>query len=625
MLLADSPRARDRLVLPLLREEEETAKRRRGRGHAALRRAIAAVASDLQLQKIGELRRPELSAAEDHVRFFLPKDEQGGLLPLRCSEEEFSAHVGAGVALYMRFVRMTGYVFAAAAVVAIPQIVGNAAGTRLHLRWPWSIECEQAMPDGTPPLAHVAAQLGGATLYGILSTLLGNASLGEGTWVDGAHLFSASTLCAMFCIYVFWTWRMCSASLAAIDASRTRASDFAVRVSGLPNSYTDTHAVKAHFSFFGPIASVALSVDNAHLLALLERQHALAQDWRKLHTHHALLAPAQRARASRSLLRRAEHMLSRLTRARAALRAELRAPSDCTGTAFVVFRRRPDAARCVRHFELIQRHERSRDGGLAGANVDFRQLYFRTAHKLAVSRACEPSDVLWRSLRYTKASARAANVKTTALVFLVACGSTAAITTANFMGTSHSTGALTTLWVTAVVIASNLAIFSLVPYLAVKREHHHHRSAQHMHMLLKMAGFQIMNTSVSVLAFLFLTWDVTDNTACPLPLPVARRAATDFTCSTWLVGGRVGGVELRYAQAEVDSSDHELDTPIRLGLPHRRCTPLALTRSLHHEVSFYGIQPCPAHSPPWERDAFAQTRIHPRMDHLRSFLLPQCP
>jgi len=277
MLLGDSPPGSMRLARPLLNDPPSPDSARRGRGHRALRLAIARVASQLQLAKIGELRRPDLAAAEEHARFFLPKDAHGGLLPLRCSEEEFSAHVGAGVALYMRFVRMTGFVFAAAAVVAVPQIVGNVSGSRLHLRWPWSASCEAAAAETTPPLARVAGRLAKAALHGILGTLLGNASLGEGTWVDGAHLLSASTLCGMLCVYVYWIWRMSSASLAAIDASRTRASDFAVKVSGLPNTYTDPLAVKAHFSFFGPIASVALSVDNAPLLALLERQSALAQ------------------------------------------------------------------------------------------------------------------------------------------------------------------------------------------------------------------------------------------------------------------------------------------------------------------------------------------------------------
>jgi len=47
-----------------------------------------------------------------------------------------------------------------------------------------------------------------------------------------------------------------------------------------------------------------------------------------------------------------------LLAARTELRAQLAAPSHCTGHAFIVFRRLADAARCVRHFELIRRHER---------------------------------------------------------------------------------------------------------------------------------------------------------------------------------------------------------------------------------------------------------------------------
>jgi hypothetical protein len=65
-----------------------------------------------------------------------------------------------------------------------------------------------------------------------------------------------------------------------------------------------------------------------------------------------------------------------------------------------------------------------------------------------------------------------------------------------------------------------------------------------MHMLLKMAGFQVMNTSVSVLAFLFLTWDVSDNTPCPLPPPVGSRVGTNFVCAAWRAEW-TGGVELR--------------------------------------------------------------------------------
>ena len=33
------------------------------------------------------------------------------LLPLRCSEKEFSSHVGSGVSMYMHFVKCTGWLF----------------------------------------------------------------------------------------------------------------------------------------------------------------------------------------------------------------------------------------------------------------------------------------------------------------------------------------------------------------------------------------------------------------------------------------------------------------------------------------------------------------------------------
>ena len=66
---------------------------------------------------------------------------------------------------------------------------------------------------------------------------------------------------------------------------------------------------------------------------------------------------------------------------------------------------------------------------------------------------------------------------------------------------------------------------------------HHYRSYQHMHMLLKMTFFQIFNTSVSVLAFLFLTWDVDSNTACPLSSPSSGRARPAFACTHMRLGG----------------------------------------------------------------------------------------
>ena len=89
-------------------------------------------------------------------------------------------------------------------------------------------------------------------------------------------------------------------------------------------------------------------------------------------------------------------------------------PAPCTGYAFVVFQRMRDAARCVRHFELIRRHERRQDAG-TGDSVDYRQLYFRAISKIEVSRACEPSDIIWHNLQYGRRRLYTQNVSTAAL------------------------------------------------------------------------------------------------------------------------------------------------------------------------------------------------------------------
>ena len=57
-------------------------------------------------------------------------------------------------------------------------------------------------------------------------------------------------------------------------------------------------------------------------------------------------------------------------------------------------------------------------------SVDFRQLYFLATSKLEVSRACEPSDIIWHNLQYGRRRLYTQNVKTTALVALLACNHT---------------------------------------------------------------------------------------------------------------------------------------------------------------------------------------------------------
>ena len=313
---------------------------------ARFQQAIAHVLARRSAARIGPVARPRVEAAREHVRFFMPKTSDGELLSLRCSEAEFSKHVGAGVALYMHFVKMTGYMFLTASVIVIPQIIGNVGGRRLHLNSPGSAACVAGDADG------FGARLGQGLLFLLLSTMLGNASLesddehyfGTASTAGWLHLLSELLLCMMFCVYVYWIWHYNAKTLSRIDATGTRASDFAIRVSKLPQQYTDPHAVKAHFSFFGPIASVALSYDNEVQLQLLDRQQRLRAQYRRLHHQYNEAVRSNRGRqACARLLRRIDALLSRLLASRAELRAQLAAPCHCTGHAIVVFRKLADA------------------------------------------------------------------------------------------------------------------------------------------------------------------------------------------------------------------------------------------------------------------------------------------
>ena len=224
--------------------------------------------------------------------------------------------------------------------------------------------------------------------------------------------------------------------------------------------------------------------------------------------------------------------------------------------------------RCVRHFELIRRHERSRDG-VSAYSLDFRQLYFRVNHKLEVSRAPEPSDILWQNLRCSRTQVRTQNLKTILIIFLISCVSTVRrprldpstprpvwlhiscmrllqrfrascsprgrsaspsplarmcqflITETTISATMNSKGLLTTLWATPVVIVSNVVIFVGTANFAIRLERHHTRSSQHMHMLIKMIFFQLFNTVVAALCFMFRPWEKPSaaQKACPLTDP----------------------------------------------------------------------------------------------------------
>eukprot|EP00665_Eupelagonemidae_sp_cell47_P009834 gene9833-3408_t len=104
--------------------------------------------------------RPSLKVAEEYMRFFLPKTPDGKLLSLTCSEAEFSEHVGSGVSLYFHFIKMTGWLFVLATLVALPQFYGNANGDGLQLEWPFTDPNKNSMSrSNNVPLMRSAGAL----------------------------------------------------------------------------------------------------------------------------------------------------------------------------------------------------------------------------------------------------------------------------------------------------------------------------------------------------------------------------------------------------------------------------------------------------------------------------------
>ena len=442
-----------------------------------LQRAAVAVLSASKAARTFDHGPPSLSAARAYMRFFLPKTADGELLPLTCSEAEFTAHVGSGVSMYMNFVKMTGWMFTAATVIVLPQIYVNMRGSALALQWPWSNdECQ--FPSGLPGLV---GRVMSTAAYAFYSHTLGNASFAASGTV---HLATEMLLCIMFCIYVYAIYFYNSRALSSLEGEAVRASDFAVLVSQLPSQGVDSQAIRAHFAFFGPIASVALSHNHDELLRHFHAHRTIKSRWHSLHAEYMrtrfvarkegeTLLPSQSQQPSQHLPSVAAseaagcasthaacdailgHLVAtwqEMLEARRQLKAAAARPATCTGHAVVVFRRMEHAARCVRHFERIRNYEHL-GGSAAGAgdSVDFRQLYLPVRPpasadgaqpaayaKLEVKRAPEPSDIVWAHLRFSELQRRAGVIQTSAIIFLVSCVSTVFITTATAVATMYS-------------------------------------------------------------------------------------------------------------------------------------------------------------------------------------------
>ena len=164
---------------PPLRRLPSAPSSRSASGAKALRRfrkVIVAQMARMRAERAANVNPPALSAAREYMRYYLPKTSDGKLLSLRCSEAEFTSHVGSGVSIYMHFVKMTGWLFVLATLIAIPQFIANAGGHGLHLNWPWgSKDCDTALA-GKSGIMRLVAQVMSTLGWLFFSAMLGNAT-----------------------------------------------------------------------------------------------------------------------------------------------------------------------------------------------------------------------------------------------------------------------------------------------------------------------------------------------------------------------------------------------------------------------------------------------------------------
>ena len=286
---------------PLLNEKQQRVNSAAAsRARRALRRCAAAAIANSRAEKLADPGKPDLKVAVEYNHYFLPKNADGKLLPLGSGllslglgrESDMAEHVGSGVAIYMRFQRTTMWMFVLATIFALPQFYTNIHGHDLGLQWPLDAACDA--PEGL--ISWLIYTVSGLLQYFLYGFLLGNVTL-EATF-GIPHLVSELLLSTMFCCYVYFIAHINKKQLVTIEAEgKPRASDFSVFVQHLPPLGSDPASLRAHFSYFGDVAAVAVSNDHRHLLKLLREQQGLKARWRDLHLEYARALTALRARS----------------------------------------------------------------------------------------------------------------------------------------------------------------------------------------------------------------------------------------------------------------------------------------------------------------------------------------
>ena len=208
------------------------------------------------------------------------------------------------------------------------------------------------------------------------------------------------------------------------------------------------------------------------------------------------------------------------------LRCQRQNQSVCCGHAFVTFSLEGDVQQCLKDFSgqryffgnilnVFSRVASAAQSEMSDMSAPplMRQGSFRAAPapfrgcKLTVTRAPQPSDIIWENLEVSSRSRLLRQAATSALSCLLVLLATGLIALVNakhfFFGHVDAVVAeLLNLCATIIIIIGNVTMFVLVPILA-GYEAHVTKSAQEVHVMIRLWFFQILNTLSAAAMF----WD----------------------------------------------------------------------------------------------------------------------
>ena len=295
----------------------------------------------------------------------LARQGDGSLYPLSIGVRELGK-LGVGIGLYFNFVFYLACILAALSLLSLPSIISNSNGGVAE---------------------NAVEQLSGLRAF-FVKISLGNHAAGKPLIMDAVFDLCCSLLLLSF-LFVYKKQQALSGK--EIEVKNITASDYSVWVQDLPADATEEE-VEAWLRPIGEIHSVLLSRANAHVISLLHEKEELHEEFQHCSALQQLGTNVQEARKQLAALRR------RLD----AIANEIDSSRDrsylCSGHAFVTFSQQSRASKCIVDYASDSSWWDALPFVGSKNSAQPASRMFRQRVPVTITRAPQPSDILWEGL-----------------------------------------------------------------------------------------------------------------------------------------------------------------------------------------------------------------------------------